>query len=122
MESIIKNILNNFERISYVGCEESGEGGLYSASVDYITTTFLTKEEYEEWEDCLNSIKVIEDNFQIYCSYDKSGYNFWNVCRDESNYTFIDIWLSDNFTDDDIDSLYESLREVISKIDEVYFN
>lgn len=40
MESIIKNILNNFERISYVGCEESGEGGLYSASVDYITTTF----------------------------------------------------------------------------------
>lgn len=121
MEKIIRDLLDNFEGVSYIDCEDSCEGSLFSASVDYVDTLDFDKEMYEEWEELLNSIQVIGENYQIYCSYDNSGFDYWSNRQEESNYTYIDIWLSDNFSDEDINKLYNSLVEVYNKIDKFYF-
>lgn len=114
MERFLKSFA--FDNISYINVEDSGEGKLYSLSVDYVNTLKFPEEIYEEWEDLLNSIDVIKPNFQIYCSWDRSGYKFWQNMN-ESNYTFINIWVSDDFSDNDFNSLNEEIEKVISKID-----
>jgi hypothetical protein len=114
MERFLKSFA--FEGLSYVNVEDSGEGKLYGLSVDYVDTLKFPEEIYDEWEDLLNSIDVIKPNFQIYCSWDRSGYKFWQNMN-ESNYTFIDIWVSDNFSDNDFNSLFEEIERVINKID-----
>ena len=121
MEKIIRDLLKNFEGVSYINCEDSGEGSLFSASVDYLDTLEFDEDIYNEWEELLNSIQVIGENYQIYCSYDTSGFDYWNNRQEESNHTCIDIWLSDDFSDEDINKLYNSLVEVYNKIDNFYF-
>lgn len=113
MERFLKSLA--FDKISYLDVEDSGEGKLYGLSVDYVDTIKFPEEIYEEWEDLLNSVDVIKPNFQIYCSWDRSGYKFWQNMN-ESNHTFIDIWISDNFSDNDFKSLYEEIEKVIDKI------
>ena len=114
MERFLKSLA--FDNISYINVEDSGEGKLYSLSVEYAKTLKFPEEIYDEWEDLLNSVDVIKPNFQIYCSWDRSGYKFWQNMN-ESNHTFIDIWVSDDFSDNDFNSLNEEIERVISKID-----
>ena len=114
MERFLKSFA--FDNISYINVEDSGEGKLYSLSVDYVNTLKFPEEIYEEWEDLLNSIDVIKPNFQIYCSWDSSGYKFWQNMN-ESNHRYIDIWVSDNFSDNDFNSLNEEIEIIINKID-----
>lgn len=113
MERFLKSFA--FEGLSYLDVEDSGEGKLYGLSVDYVKTIKFSEEIYDEWEDLLNSIDVIKPNFQIYCSWDCSGYKFWQNMN-ESNHTYIDVWVSDNFSDNDFKSLYEEIEKVIDKI------
>ena len=121
-ESEIKKIISNYDGLSYLNVEDSGEGSLFGVSVNYIDTRYFNEEQYEEWENLLDSVDVICDNFQIYCSWDRSSFSFWNNREDESNYTYIDIWLSDDFSDDDIKHLVDELDDVIKTIDEFYFS
>ena len=114
MERFLKSFA--FEGLSYINVEDSGEGKLYGLSVDYVDTLKFPEEIYDKWEDLLNSIDIIKPNFQIYCSWDKSGYKFWKNMN-ESNHTYIDIWVSDDFSDNDFNSLNEEIERVISKID-----
>lgn len=114
MERFLKSLA--FDNISYLDVEDSGEGKLYGLSVDYVDTLNFPEEIYDEWENFLNSIDVIKPNFQIYCSWDKSGYKFWQNMN-ESNHTYIDIWVSDDFSDNDFNSLNEEIERVINKID-----
>ena len=114
MERFLKSFA--FEGLSYINVEDSGEGKLYGLSVDYVDTLKFPEELYDKWEDLLNSIDIIKPNFQIYCSWDKSGYKFWKNMN-ESNHTYIDIWVSDDFSDNDFNSLNEEIERVISKID-----
>lgn len=114
MERFLKSFA--FEGLSYLDVEDSGEGKLYGLSVDYVDTLKFPEEIYDEWEDLLNSIDIIKPNFQIYCSWDKSGHKFWQNMN-ESNHTYIDIWVSDDFSDNDFNSLNEEIERVISKID-----
>lgn len=115
MERFLKSFA--FEGLSYLDVEDSGEGKLYGLSVDYVDTLKFPEEIYDEWENFLNSIDVIKPNFQIYCSWDKSGYKFWQNMN-ESNHTYIDVWISDEFSDSDFNSLNEEIERVIKKIDD----
>ena len=114
MERFLKSFA--FEGLSYVNVEDSGEGKLYSLSVDYVDTLKFPEAIYDEWEGFLNSIDIIKPNVPIYCSWDKSGHKFWQNMN-ESNHTYIDIWVSDDFSDNDFNSLNEEIERVISKID-----
>lgn len=116
MVGIIKNIISNYEGLSYLDAENSGEGTLIDVSVDYIDTTFFNEVQYDLWANLLDSVDVIRPTFQIYCSYDNSGYNYWNNMN-ESNHTYINIWISNDFSDNDFNSLNEEIEKVINKID-----
>ena len=117
MEKIIKDLVSQFDGLSYVDVEDSGEGKLYGLSVDYIDTTKMGKDKYNKWTDMLDSINVIMPNFQIYCSYDDSGHCSWDDIMEENDYTYIDIWISDAFCDNDINSLHNELKKVVEYID-----
>lgn len=119
MVNIIKNIISNYEGLSYLDAEDSGEGTLIGVSVDYIDTTFFNKEQYDKWVNMLDNVEVIKPTFQIYCSYDTSGYYYWNNMN-ESNHTYIDIWISDNFNDNDIIPLINELDIIVEKFDKFF--
>ena len=114
MERFLKSFA--FEGLSYIDVEDSGEGKLYGLSVDYVDTLKFPEEIYDKWEDFLNSIDIIKPNFQIYCSWDRSGYKFWQNMN-ESNHTFIYVWVSNDFSDNDFNSLNEEIEIIINKID-----
>ena len=120
MVDIIKNIIPHYEGLSYLDAENSGEGTLISVSVDYIDTTFFNEEQYNKWVNMLDSIEVIRPTFQIYCSYDTSGYQYWKDIMEESNHTYIDIWISDNFNDNDIIPLINELDIIVEKFDKFF--
>lgn len=117
IENEIKKIVSNYDGLSYINAEDSGEGTLIGVSVDYIDTTLFNKEQYDLWVNMLDSVDVIRPTFQIYCSYDTSGYQYWKDIMEESNYTYIDIWISDEFSDDDFTSLINELDKIIDMID-----
>lgn len=117
IENEIRKFISNYEGLSYINAEDSGEGTLFGISVDYIDTTLFNKEQYNLWENMLDEVDVIKPTFQIYCSYDTSGYQYWKDIMEESNHTYIDIWVSDEFSDDDITSLINELDKIIDMID-----
>lgn len=121
-ENEIRKIINAYEGISYIDVEDSGEGSLFDTSVDYIDTLKLTDHEYNSWEDLLDSIDINKDTYQIYCSWDRSGYKYWTQDMEESNYTYIEIWISDDFSDNDFKSLIKELDEIVRQIDDFWFN
>ena len=117
IENEIKKIISNYEGLSYIDVEDSGEGKLFDVSVDYVDTRKFNEFQYDDFTDLLEEIDVIKPTFQIYCSYDSSGYDYWTEIMEESNYTYIDIWISDEFADNDFNSLIEELDYVLEKID-----
>lgn len=117
IENEIRKIISNYDGLNYIDAEYSGEGTLIGVSVDYIDTTLFNKEQYDLWANMLDSVDVIRPTFQIYCSYDTSGYQYWKDIMEESNHTYIDIWVSDEFSDDDFTSLINELDKIINMID-----
>ena len=117
IENEIRKIISNYEGLSYIDVEDSGEGKLFGVSVDYVDTRKFNEIQYEDFINLLDGVDVIKPTFQIYCSYDRSGYDFWTEIMEESNYTYIDIWISDDFADNDFKSLIEELNYVLGKID-----
>lgn len=118
IEKDIKEIISNYEGLSYLNVENSGEGKLFGVSVDYIDTLLFSEEQYWQWVNMLDNIDIIKPNFQIYCSYDKSGYDFWKNTMEESNHTYIDIWVNDDFSDSDFTSLISELDKLIKMFDD----
>ena len=117
IENEIRKIISNYEGLSYLDVEDSGEGKLFSVSVDYVDTRKFNEFQYEDFTDLLDEVDVIKPTFQIYCSYDTSGYDYWSEIMEESNHTYIDIWISDEFADNDFKSLIEELDYILGKID-----
>ena len=117
IENEIRKIISNYEGLSYLNVEDSGEGKLFGVSVDYVDTRKFNEFQYEDFTDLLDEVDVIKPTFQIYCSYDSSGYDYWTEIMEESNHTYIDIWISDEFADNDFKSLIEELNYILGKID-----
>ena len=117
IQNEIRKIISNYEGLSYLNVEDSGEGKLFGVSVNYVDTRKFNEFQYEDFTDLLDEVDVIKPTFQIYCSYDTSGYDYWSEIMEESNYTYIDIWISDEFSDNDFKSLIEELDYILGKID-----
>ena len=117
IENEIRKIVSNYEGLSYLNVEDSGEGKLFGVSVNYVDTRKFNEIQYEDFTDLLDEVDVIKPTFQIYCSYGTSGYDYWSEIMEESNYTYIDIWISDEFSDNDFKSLIEELDYILGKID-----
>lgn len=118
IENEIRKIASSFEGLYYVDSEDSGEGILFSIGVSFLDTITFDKADYLNWETLLESIDIFRPNFQIYCSYDKSGYDYWSNIMEESNYTFINIWISSDFSDEDFNSLWREIGKIYNKLDD----
>ena len=117
IENEIRKIISNYEGLSYLDVEDSGEGKLFGVSVDYVDTRKFNEFQYDDFTDLLDEVDVIKPTFQIYCSYYTSGHQYLEDIMEESNYTYIDIWVSDDFSDDDFTSLINELDKIINMID-----
>ena len=117
MVNEIKKIIDNYVGVSWLDVEDDEEGTLIGVSVDYVDTLKFNEEIYDKWEEFLDSIDIIKPTYQIYCSWDKSGYNFWNKKQEESNHTYINIWLGDEFTEKDIEYLIYEIDDILYRID-----
>lgn len=122
LENEIRRITSHYDGLSYIDAEDSGEGTEFGISIDYIDTLNFNDSQYEEWEDLLNTIDIIRNNFQIYCSWDRSGYKYWTLGMQESNYTHIIIWVNEDFEDSDINPMFKEIDKIIKKIEDFYFS
>ena len=112
MNKIFENLLASYNgMLSYIDVEDSCEGELHSISVHNIDTLKFNQSEYKEWENWLEGNDVIGSNFQIYGSYGHSGFGYWNIEQEESNYTLINVWFSDDFSQDDIPTFQKAFKE-----------
>ena len=68
IENEIKKIISNYEGLSYIDVEDSGEGKLFGVSVDYVDTRKFNEFQYEIFNAMLDEVDVIKPTFQIYCS------------------------------------------------------
>lgn len=117
MVNEIKKIIDNYVELSWLDVEDSGEGTLIGVSVNCVNTLEFDEETYYKWVEFLDGIDIIKPTYQIYCSWDASGYKFWNEKQEESNHTYIDIWLSDDFSEKDIEYLFYEIDDILYRID-----
>ena len=117
MVNEIKKIIDNYVGLSWLDVEDSGEGTLIGVSVDKVNTLQFDEETYNKWEEFLDGVDIIKPTYQVYCSWDKSGYKFWNIKQEESNHTYIDIWLSNEFSEKDIEYLFYEINDILYRID-----
>lgn len=117
VEKLIKEIVNSFDGLYYIDKEDSGDGTLYDIGVSFLDTMTFDKADYLNWENMLDSIDIITPNFQIYCSWDNSGYDYWSNRMGESNYTYIVVWVSNDFSDEDFKNLYNEIEKVYDELD-----
>lgn len=76
-----------------------------------------TKKEYNKQEKLIQKYKVENNLFSLYCWCDISGYDYWMVQQEESNYVSIDVVLKKKkYTDEEL----IQIREEIIKAD-IYF-
>ena len=81
MDKLIKDLVSNFNGLSYVDVEDSGEGKLYGITMDYIDTLQMDEDKYNKWTDMLDSIddqgkqafNKILDEAKLKCGFSTNG-------------------------------------------------
>ena len=116
-ENQIKNIIAKHKDLSYLEAIDVNDGSLFVINVDCVNTLAFNECVYSQWEKILDYVDVIKNTFQVYCSWDRSGFKFWDS-RNESNYTHLNIWVSDDFSDNDIESLCEIIDTFVDMVNE----
>jgi len=75
------------------------------------------KQSYDAQEALINAFKIDNDLVKINCWCDISGYDYWMVKKEESNYVSIDVVLKKNeYTNEEI----QQIRELIIEADEYF--
>lgn len=75
-----------------------------------VNTLNMTEKGYKMFEELCESpeINIDRPNFSISIGYDGSGYNYWTVQQEESNYANFTVVLKKPLTEED----YEEIRKV----------
>lgn len=111
---IIRDALSNISGITFINTEDSGEGVLFGFEINFVDTLSLNQVEYNKWEDMCADIDITNNpNFQIYCSFDSSSYDYWTNIMQENNTTYLDVWCSDNFSNNDVPNLVTEITTII---------
>lgn len=76
-----------------------------------------SERKYIEQEFLINEYKVDNDLISLSCWCDISGYDYWMVRQEESNYVSIDVHLKkDSYTDEEI----IQIRDIINEADDYF--
>jgi len=114
----IKEMLQYVPGITYLDHEPNdGDGTGLFFSIDFIDTLKLDEDEFYSLTDFMDSIDFHKSNFEVYISFDSSGYDYWNNIMNEPLSICLNIWVSKDFNDDDLDDLYDFVEDLINKVE-----
>ena len=139
LENIIKNVSCNLE-LDYSFSEENVadipihhySSGNISYGINHIDTQCFNKRGYQKFENMCDKSVFIKPAYEFYVSYDVSGYDYWTIDMEESNYMFAIITIEDyngdfsTFADDletfilNVQDKYEHLLSVKSYVRKSY--
>lgn len=119
--NLIKNLITKLD-LGFSSANQSGLGYEYVFLISNFDTSNFTEEQYNEWTDYLDNADFLEDKIQIYFSYDKSGFDFWKNTMNDSNYTMLNIWLSDDFTEKNEIHALNLIDALLIEIENIYNN
>lgn len=117
--NLIGNLITKLD-LGFSQARESGLGCEYSFLISNFDTSDFTEKQYNEWTDYLDNGDFREDKIEIYFSYDKSGYDFWKNTMNDSNYTMLNIWLSNDFTEENKIHALNLIDALLIEIEDTY--
>ena len=95
-----------------------------SNKIDVYTSVNWTADnesEYNKKEQIIYDYRIVNDLFELVCWCDISGYNYWVIQQEETNYVSIDVYLKkgvDEYTQQEI----QFIANEISKADDYFLN
>ena len=123
IESIINDVVRNYE----LDCEKVDDKNydiMFSHYLDYysnlvpVDTRVFNKKGYHRFEKEMDSLVEKHDGYTFYVSYDVSGYEYWTIDMEESNYIAITVLIEEEVIN--YESLEKDLDNYISKVDNKY--
>lgn len=72
----------------------NGDDRLFAETVHTNSETF-SEAEYDAMEEAINSYSVVGNGFEVGAWNDSSGYQYWNVRQQESNYIQVTAYITD---------------------------
>ena len=95
-----------------------------SNKIDVYTSVNWTADnesEYNKKEQIIYDYRIVNDLFELVCWCDISGYDYWVIQQEETNYVSIDVYLKkvvDKYTQQEI----QFIANEISKADDYFLN
>jgi hypothetical protein len=95
-----------------------------SNKIDVYTSVNWTADnesEYNKKEQIIYDYRIVNDLFELVCWGDISGYDYWVIQQEETNYVSIDVYLKkgvDEYTQQEI----QFIANEISKADDYFLN
>ena len=80
---------------------------------DVFDTLVWNKKGYNSFYNKADKLHLETDLFECHLMYDVSGYNYWTLCQEESNYLFITIEFKREVTESELESIFNEIMEKI---------
>lgn len=76
-------------------------------------TLVFNKKGYNSFYDKADKLHLETDLFECWLSYDVSGYEYWSLDMEESNYLFLSVEFKRELTEKELESVFD---EIVNKI------
>lgn len=103
-------LLANLTGLSFDG----GDNRLFAKTIFTNSQTYSEKE-YDAMEKAIEKNSVIGSGFEVYAWNDCSGYNYWTVKQNESNYIQITVHITD------ANANPEEIKKAVEKLENIFF-
>lgn len=76
-------------------------------------TLVFNKKGYTSFYNFVDRLQIENELFECWLSYDVSGYNYWSLDMEESNYLFLSVEFKRELTEKELESVFD---EIVNKI------
>lgn len=80
---------------------------------DSFDTLVWNKKGYNSFYNLVDKLFVEDDRFEAHLAYDVSGYEYWSLDMEESNYLFLTIEFKRELTEKELESVFDLIMEKI---------
>lgn len=108
MESIAKQITNQLG-FPCIKTNNTDNGISYSFAIELFNTKCFDADKLCEWEDFIDEIDILEDNYEIYCFY-------------KVNHTIINLWISNDINNDYMNFIIDDFKSLLNNLQVTYNN
>ena len=108
MESIAKQISNQLG-FPCIKTNHTDNGINYRFDIELFNTKCFDADKLSEWENSIDEIDVLEDNYGIYCFH-------------KSNHTIINLWISNDINNDYVNFIIYDFKSLLNRLQVTYNN